>query len=629
MANKRWLTQANRYIFANQGKKAAETILTPDSKGFGNTRVTIPSMQGRDGEAIAINQNFLMKPILETVSQDNQNFRVTSRLRGWTWRNPSDPDVWAWAIPRYDIQVNSITQDKQRIIPDTSPLRYQPADAANDRDWRPHRKTYQKSEFIKDFTKVFYDLATGNMGLDVDFQFDVDKYRTMTQNGTLQNAASAMDFLKIKPVFNVCALSTPARDLVTINRETQRSKLYEFLKRDKVRDKDFVLNQEDFDLYISNLLYDQGLQAQAQSRTMSYRGPNARRVVQFEPVFALNSTANFSQDWEQSTTNLLIWANPSNKYCFGTIDMVAAANNPSRHASRLKLTDRLTCQNAGKSYTLISPNIDLIGSGGLIKVPDQAGTVLCGVDDFAKNDTFVADTETATLEVNSDPDNQTDNRMAVPVRLKKYLTLAYNLPRQMMFVARGQRQTVKSNLIKGLNFFLQLSSIQQQRQLPYPYEARALSTCNKAASVVNCEVFDIWSEQQNRTTDLNIGLKRGEQYLIDNQLDTQYSRQVPVLYVRSSIIVSLDALAMNLRGQKFESLYEGQMKLGPEEYYQQPLVVKQNGAQGYTTFVEIILERAFDLKTYKNGALFNILNEIEAKLATERVGRQARRVLGV
>jgi hypothetical protein len=309
--------------------------------------------------------------------------------------------------------------------------------------------------------------------------------------------------------------------------------------------------------------------------------------------------------------------------------MVAAANNPSRHASRLKLTDRLTCQNAGKSYTLISPNIDLIGSGGLIKVPDQAGTVLCGVDDFAKNDTFVADTETATLEVNSDPDNQTDNRMAVPVRLKKYLTLAYNLPRQMMFVARGQRQTVKSNLIKGLNFFLQLSSIQQQRQLPYPYEARALSTCNKAASVVNCEVFDIWSEQQNRTTDLNIGLKRGEQYLIDNQLDTQYSRQVPVLYVRSSIIVSLDALAMNLRGQKFESLYEGQMKLGPEEYYQQPLVVKQNGAQGYTTFVEIILERAFDLKTYKNGALFNILNEIEAKLATERVGRQARRVLGV
>jgi hypothetical protein len=585
MAKKKWLTQANRYNFKNIKKPNYISYLDPTTFGIGNTRVTIPAMQDANGEAIALDEKLLVSPNIKTTPQGSMN---KYELVGWNWKPQNSPDLWAWAIPSY-----TSIPSTQRIINDSDPLRNQSVDKANDKDWTPHKKTYLKSTFIKDFTSAFYDLATNHIGLDLDMSIDTSK---INSNGLKSQNAS--EYLNFKPVFRVNALTQDAINILAIPKNTEKSTFFDFFTSNWNRAtndfKEYKNKEANFDLDVSNILFNQKKIARKVFSYSSLFDSQKKSVTTKNPIKTLMNDA-------------LIWDNIKNEYSYGTLDVAVAKNNTCS-ASRLQLKKDLVCYFKNKQYSLVSPNKDVKGN---IDSP-LGGKTLCSVSDFTLNEIFDSDISKIGLVWLWNTSKSTLSKEAIDVyaQSEPYLKNALKLPiRKMTNVESNSEKTAKA----FIQTFNNLTNPQWMSvNSPTPYNTiRAVGTCNQSVSVSDCKIVDT---KENR---LGIALESNRKKV---NVDLAKSDRTPILYVRSSIIVSLDALAKNLRGQKFECLYDDIMEVTSKELYQHPLVVKQNNA---SQFVEIILERVFDLTRYQGGKFFTLLNEIDRKLQAMRNQNQA------
>lgn len=600
MAQKKWLTQANRFNFRHIKQPSHKVYLDPATFGIGNTRVTIPAMQGADGEAITFNQNYLMVPNIEATA-DGKN-----ALKGWSWRNQADGDMWVWNIPeakRYvsDLSQRTITNSMRNLSVSSDP---RTRGAANDKQWNPHGTRYYKDAFIKDFTKVFYDLATSNIGLDLDISLDQNKIEKMG----LQYPDDTSSYLKISPVFNFNTLTTDAKKLLEIDSRTKKSKLFKVYNKTRA-------SQDDFDLNISDMLF--------------LGKKVARRVKKYGPLFTGIGVPTSAFQKDASLKNAIIWANPKNEYSYGYLDIAVAKDNTCE-ASNLVLSSSISCSYLKKSYLLRSPNFNLQTED--IVGPDSK-TVLCSVRDFVSNEMFDGDPKTTEIEVIRQYGNQvgsqvgsqstnsiTTDRVAryrtVPERTAPFLQTVFELP------ISGQTEEIKKvdGFIKYLNQYATPISMQTYSPVPYD-QTRLIGTCNKSTFSRNCQVtYKGYNSDSSKITENNIGLKFNGKEI---PVNTKKGGRRPVLYVRSRIIVSLDALALNLRGQPFESLYEDYFVPKSGNHYQHPIVVKQmDGSQKNSTFMEVILERVFDISTYKGGKILSTLNQIDKKINDLKQGKK-------
>jgi len=597
MAKKKWLTQANRYNFKNIKKPNYISYLDPTTFGIGNTRVTIPAMQDANGEAIALDEKLLVSPNIKTTPQGSMN---KYELVGWNWKPQNSPDLWAWAIPSY-----TSIPSTQRIINDSDPLRNQSVDKANDKDWTPHKKTYLKSTFIKDFTSAFYDLTTNHIGLDLDMSIDDTKI-----NASGPQTQNASDYLVFKPIFRLNALTQDALNILTIPKTTKKSTFFNFFTGNwnKWSDGDYIdykNKEENFDLDVSNILFNQ--------KKIS------RKVFSYSPLFDISNKSSHStpNGFKTLINDVVIWENIKNEYSYGTLDIAVAKNNTCS-AARLVLRRDLVCSFKNKQYSLISPNKNISRT---IDSP-IGGTKLCSLTDFTLNEKFDSDLTRSEMEWFKNPTSETAEllkkpktyeKISVYYQSKPYLKNALKLP--------ISDRSDKEKVLVDIQTFNNLVNPQWlSTKAPAPYNSvRAVGTCNQSVSVVDCKVVNS-NNRLGITLESNLMIPLLESNLKIFEIDLAKSDRTPVLYVRSSIIVSLDALAKNLRGQKFECLYDDIMEVSPIELYQHPLVVKQNDAN---QFVEIILERVFDLTRYQGGKFFTLLNEVDRKLQAKKNQNQA------
>jgi hypothetical protein len=581
MAQKKWLTQANRFNFRHIKQPSHKVYLDPATFGIGNTRVTIPAMQGADGEAITFNQNYLMVPNIEATA-DGKN-----ALKGWSWRNQADGDMWVWNIPeakRYvsDLSQRTITNSMRNLSVSSDP---RTRGAANDKQWNPHGTRYYKDAFIKDFTKVFYDLATSNIGLDLDISLDQNKIEKMG----LQYPDDTSSYLKISPVFNFNTLTTDAKKLLEIDSRTKKSKLFKLYNNTRA-------SQDNFDLNISNMLFlDKKV---------------ARRVKKYGPLFTGIGVPTSAFQKDASLKNAIIWANPKNEYSYGYLDVAVAKDNICE-ASNLVLSSSISCAYLKKNYLLKSQNTNLQTED--VVGPDSK-TVLCSIRDFTNDEMFDGDLSKTSIvvEVNNDKAKRT-----IPKHAYNFFTSIYRLPRYT-------GDSALSSIYDFISYFNKYTTpTAMQTYTPLPYDTtRLVGTCNiPVLSLTNCQVYyKGYNSDSSSLNQNNFGLKLNG---TDIPVDTKKSSRIPVLYVRSRIIVSLDALALNLRGQPFESFYEDYFVPKSGRHYQHPIVVKQmDGSQKNSTFMEVILERVFDIRTYKGGKILSTLNQIDKRINDLKQGKK-------
>lgn len=594
MAYQKWLTHANKYNFKRINEPNFVSYLANTTFGIGNTRVSVPSMQGQSLPGMptrhrAIDQTQLYKlnqgKLVRLKQMNRSGQRVSAQdITNCFDRYDQNTDLWCLATKAAS-DLNHFEADSaecnQNVV---SNLRRN----VNNRVWTsPNgRATCTKEALMKEFTKEFYDLAVNNIGLDLDFEIDTEKLNDY-HNRRLLSTAQPVEFLKIKPIFNLAALTASAKQLLqprSIAGQQGLTTLYrQYMRTQKV---------ENFEINISNILRNENAAA--------------RQVDERVPV--LGDLSRIPDRWEPHTLNHIIWHNLSNKYSFGNLTYMGdGAIGRENFASRLDLKTSMDVDFVNRRFKLISPNLELQTDAFYVK--GLNGIQLCSASDFATQEAFTAQASFTNLQFEYTQSNgsQSMQNILVPPEAKAFLEATF-ATEDMLRNRRGQARLTHAESQRRLAYVQSFvaetdPAFQKNRDSALPYGTPRFL----AYKTIPKNIPDYFIQKHPQTGFLSLAETANGVRNRDVRVVTNVT--VPVLYARCSIMVSINSLARALRGCEFQTLQEGSKLVDPNVTGGQlPVAVQQNQPW---VFTDIILERVFDVNNYKGGKILRTLNEIQ------------------
>lgn len=623
MANRQWLTAANTYNYKNIETPSFQVMLDALSNGIGNTAVTIPAM------ARGLDESMLLSPNVNGLRNlQRKQGNVTNEEAAQCW-NPKSGTMsdWGWHKSRHPEAVRGTDPaagNRTAIIAirrddATRNMSNDPRSPASARRRDSHWSTWSwgdrrwsRQEMMDEFTQLYLDQAQANIGLDIDVSVDVDKMINAYADPATWSNSVASDFLKITPVFNFNALTEDAKAVLLPRRIPDSQAMYSAYsgymakarylvspaeRRENVNVLTPFTEAEDFDVNLSNIL-------------RSFAG-TARSILRLTPVLPNNrgdqDIVYSAEGWMNKIRDPrnLVWHNPHNYFCYGDLDYAVYTANSRKHATRLRLKDQVN-----HSLGLFrSPNPEVRTHD----IVDMHGVNHGSASDFGSPSyDFAPDDNTVLLKIGN-------NRFQVPTYSKRFLeaTFATNTGFSNFVLDTNAK---KEEFLRG---FLEDSSGRRLQQIaPLPYsQSRFLSQPNKSVNErTGCLIVD--GERNGSGLSFHFRLFKDNNYQ-DLDINSTSSGTRQVLYVRSSAIVSIDALANGLRGvEAFES---------PHEYTKTTYFFDANGylknseipslvrANTPNVFVEVILERIFPLELAK---IHNTIGQIQNRMNTMNADRE-------